>query len=69
MKGFLTRTPDGSVSAWLSDDWGYQYHLTGVPAEHEGRRGYAIEVKLRGVPQGLAVPGDEESFEIIGEHE
>ena len=65
MRGFLTRTPEGGVSAWCTDDWGYQYLLTGVPAEHEGVRGYAIEVKLKKIPGGLAVPGDEESFEIL----
>lgn len=65
MKGFLTRSPDGGITAWWVDEWGYQYQLTGVPAEHEGKRGYAVEVKLKKIPGNLAVPGDEESFEIL----
>jgi len=64
-RGFLHRTDTG-ITARLTDPWGHVFTLTGVPAERDGRKGYEVEVKLTGVPRDLAVPGDEESFEVIG---
>jgi hypothetical protein len=65
MKGFLTKTSDGGVSANLTDEWGYTFALTGVPAEVDGRKGYAIECKMVGVPESLSLPGDEELFGLV----
>jgi hypothetical protein len=60
MKGFLTRTEDGGVTATLTDKWGYVHVLTGTPAEMDGRKGYAVECRLTVVPEWLKVAGDDD---------
>ena len=59
--GLLTRTPTG-IAATLTDAWGYVYTLTGTRAPGGG---YAIDIVMTGVPEDIAVPGDEEHFEVI----
>lgn len=63
MIGFLTRAGDG-IAAEIKDDAGYVYALTGVPAERDGRKGYAIEMRVVRVPEWSALPGDEAFFEV-----
>lgn len=62
MKGTLQRLPDGTLAATLRDKWGFTFSLTGTKAD----AGYDIEVKLVGVPESLALPGDEAFFEVGG---
>lgn len=61
MRGLLTKLPDGTLTAELHDRWGYVHRLTGTRTD----AGYEIEVKLTGVPESLAVPGDEQWFEVV----
>ena len=61
MRGLLTRLPDGTLTAELRCQWGYVYTLTGTRTD----AGYEVEVKLVGVPESLAVPGDEQWFEVV----
>lgn len=61
MRGILTRLPDGTLTATLTSEWGYVHRLTGTRTD----AGYEIEIKLVGVPDALAVPGDEQWFEVV----
>lgn len=61
--GFLRRTATG-VAAEMRDDAGYVYALTGVPAERDGRKGYAVEMRVVRVPKWAAIPGDAAFFEV-----
>lgn len=61
MRGLLTRQSDGTLTARLRDKWGFEFALTGTKAEG----GYDVEVKLTGVPGSLALPGDDEHFEVV----
>lgn len=61
MKGILTRLPDGTLTATLTDRWGYVHALTGTRTD----AGYEVEVKLVGIPDTLALPGDETWFEVV----
>lgn len=60
MRGLMTRQPDGTLAATLKDAWGYTFVLTGTRAEG----GYDVEVRLTGVPETLALPGDDQWFEV-----
>ena len=61
MKGLLTKSPDGTLSATLTDAWGYVSVLTGTKTEG----GYDIEITLRKIPAEFALPGDEDDFEVV----
>jgi hypothetical protein len=61
MRGLLQRLPDGTLTATLTDRWGYVHTLTGTRTD----AGYEVEVKLVGVPDDLWVPGDEKWFEVV----
>lgn len=61
MKGRLTKLPDGTLTAQLVDALGYISTLTGTRVDG----GYDVEIVLVGVPEGLAVPGDEAWFEVV----
>jgi hypothetical protein len=54
MRGFLRRTEAG-VAGVLTDTFGYQTHITGVPAREGGIDGWAIEAIVV-VPDGLKLP-------------
>lgn len=61
MKGTLTKLPDGTLTATLTSEWGYRYTLTGTRTD----AGYEVDVKLVGIPDTLALPGDETWFEVV----
>lgn len=60
MRGTLKRLPDGTLSAELTDAWGFVSVLTGTRTDE----GYDIEITLRKIPQEFALPGDEDDFEV-----
>lgn len=61
MRGTMHRLPDGTLSARLTDRWGYIHTLTGTRTAD----GYDVEVLLTGMPESLALPGDDEHFEVV----
>ena len=61
MKGLLTKLPDGTLTASLTNEWGYRYTLTGTRTD----AGYEVEVKLVGIPEEAGMPGDEAWFEAV----
>ena len=61
MKGLLRKQPDGTVAADLVDKWGYRYTLIGTKTDG----GFAIEVRLTGIPEELWVHGDEAWFDEV----
>lgn len=61
MRGLMTRQADGTLSAELRCKWGYIYALTGTKTD----AGYEVEVNLVGIPESLAVPGDELDLEVV----
>jgi hypothetical protein len=60
MRGTLQRLPDGTLTARLTDAWGYVHVLTGTKTE----AGYDVEVRLAEIPEALWLPGDEQLFEV-----
>lgn len=61
MKWLLQRLPDGTLTASLTNEWGYRYTLTGTRTD----AGYEVEVKLVAIPEDAWLPGDEAWFEAI----
>lgn len=61
MRGLMTRHPDGTLTAELRDRWGYVHRLTGTRTD----AGYEVEVEMVAVPETLALPGDEQWFEVV----